>query len=280
MVADATGNVFIAGDVGVQASGWAGNIYVFTPAGAGAAANAWTQLVDQTGVVGTVRPHADSRDLLLDPTGAAGSPIAAFGELWNANDGGVYKLNLGSGVWSDMNGDATTGLRITELLSTAYDALNAIIIGGSQDNGVEIQGTGGSDGLDSNANGLIDDAAERAVWQSLITGDGNTLAVIPVDAIADPAHKLDHVLYYVMLNTVDLFYVIYVDNNRSNFIWTAPALKSSSDHGLVLSGVNTTTGVWTTATPNPLLTGGGPYLFRNDAGSVLPGGVNPGSRKT
>jgi len=40
-----------------------------------------------------------------------------------------------------MNGDATTGLRITELLSTAYDALNAIIIGGSQDNGVEIQGT-------------------------------------------------------------------------------------------------------------------------------------------
>jgi len=60
MVADATGNVFIAGDVGVQASGWAGNIYVFTPAGAGAAANAWTQLVDQTGVVGTVRPHADS----------------------------------------------------------------------------------------------------------------------------------------------------------------------------------------------------------------------------
>jgi len=100
--------------------------------------------------------------------------------------------------------------------------------------------------------------------------------VIPVDAIADPAHKLDHVLYYVMLNTVDLFYVIYVDNNRSNFIWTAPALKSSSDHGLVLSGVNTTTGVWTTATPNPLLTGGGPYLFRNDAGSVLPGGVNPG----
>ena len=268
MVADGAGNVFIAGDVGLQSSGYSGNIYLFT-----ASSSVWTQLVDQTAGPG-VRPHADSRELILDLTGAAGSADADAGELWTGNDGGVYKLTLsGTRAWSDMNGNAATGLRITELLSLAYDPLNAVFLGGSQDNGVGFQPPSVSDGLDSNGNGLIDDPAERAAWQSLITGDGNTLAVIPIN---ETGAGVNVVLYYVLLNNLKIFYVAYVDNAGHRLAYVSPALKSKTDAGLVVT-VNTGTDVWSTATNNPLTQGAGPVLLRNSGNTVLPGGVNPGT---
>ena len=185
----------------------------------------------------------------------------------------MYKLTLsGARPWSDMNGDAATGLRITELLSIAYDPLNAVLLGGSQDNGVGFQPVSVSDGLDSNGNGLIDDAAERAAWQSLITGDGNTLVTIPIDENANGS--IDHILYYVLLNNLKIFYVAYVINTGQTLAYVAPALKSRTDTGLVVT-VNTGTDVWSTATNNPLTQGAGPYLLRNNGNTVLPGAVNP-----
>ncbi|MDQ1474772.1 MAG: hypothetical protein QOE62_1, partial [Actinomycetota bacterium] len=268
MVADGAGNVFNAGDTGLETSGYSGNVYLFT-----ASTSVWTQLVDQAAGPG-VRPHADSRELILDITGAAGTADADAGELWTGNDGGVYKLTLsGAREWSNMNGSAATGLRITELLSLAYDPLNAVLLGGSQDNGVGFQPVSVSNGLDSNGNGLIDDPAEREAWQSLITGDGNTLAVIPID---EHGAGINVILYYVLLNNLKIFYVAYVDNAGHRITYVTPALKSKTDNGLVVT-VDPATDVWSTATNNPLTQGAGPYLLRNAANTVLPGHVNPGT---
>src|SRR5207253_2334132 len=70
------------------------------------------------------------------------------------------------------------------------------------------------------------------------------------------------------------FFVGYVTNTGARVAYVAPALKSRTDAGLVVT-VNPATDVWSTATNNPLTQGAGPYLLRNNAGVILPGGVDP-----
>jgi hypothetical protein len=86
----------------------------------------WTAL-DGNGASGTA-PHEDSRDLKFD----------ARGDLLQANDGGVFRLinpsnvpGAGSRHWVAAVGNLGTA----ELYSVAYDDLNHVILGATQDNG-------------------------------------------------------------------------------------------------------------------------------------------------
>ena len=124
-----------------------------------------------TGAAGTAGsppsgpPHADSRDLVLDPTATAGSAGAVAGALFNANDGGIYRLTLsGTRRWTNLNaaGPLGTGLRITQLLSVAYDPLNGVLLGGAQDNGISLQSTTASNGFDDVVNSMLNGLIDRS----------------------------------------------------------------------------------------------------------------------
>src|SRR5262249_56916778 len=95
-------------------------------------------------------PHADSRGLLVQPQ---------TGDLLEVDDGGVYRLRNPGGAanqrrWESLNGD----LKITEVLSVAYDPLNAQAIAGTQDNG-----------------SLREDTHE---WREIKAGDGGIQAAV------------------------------------------------------------------------------------------------------
>ena len=89
------------------------------------------------------KPHADSRALVFAGDG-----------LLVGTDGGIYGMTnprLDTELaehgddppqWSSLNGD----LSITEFFSVDYDSVNDVIIGGSQDNGTDIQLSDGSQG--------------------------------------------------------------------------------------------------------------------------------------
>jgi hypothetical protein len=72
-------------------------------------------------------PHSDSRNMVFD----------ANGNVLECDDGGIYRLSgpdnfLGLGSsWSSVNGN----IRPTEFYSVAYDSLDNLIFGGTQDNG-------------------------------------------------------------------------------------------------------------------------------------------------
>jgi photosystem II stability/assembly factor-like uncharacterized protein len=76
-------------------------------------------------------PHSDSKALTFD----------AAGNLLLGDDGGVYKLVNPDGAaandryWVSVNGT----LQNTEFYSVAYDSIDHVVIGGSQDNGMAIQ---------------------------------------------------------------------------------------------------------------------------------------------
>ena len=80
--------------------------------------------VTNNGANGT-SPHADSRDMLFD----------ANGNILESDDGGIYRLlnpnNPATRRWVSVNGN----LRITEFYGVAYDSLNDVVIGGTQDVG-------------------------------------------------------------------------------------------------------------------------------------------------
>jgi hypothetical protein len=102
---------------------------------------------------GTARgssPHADSREMA----------IAVNGDLIEVNDGGIYRRTSpqnNTGDWFSMNGNIQT----TEFHDVAYDSnSNAILLGGSQDNGTSQQINMGS-----------------TTWNLVFGGDGGDVAV-------------------------------------------------------------------------------------------------------
>ena len=89
-----------------------------------------TQWVRVTGInANGTGPHPDSRDMAFD----------ANGDLLESDDGGIYRLvdpnTPASRVWRSVNGN----IRPTEFFSVAYDSLNNVVFGGSQDNGTSRQ---------------------------------------------------------------------------------------------------------------------------------------------
>src|SRR5262249_18393165 len=93
------------------------------------------------------RPHPDSRDLVFD----------AAGQLLESDDGGIYR-RVDHDDW-----DAVTGsLRVTEMGSVAYDALNDKLFAGFQDN-ARAEETSPTFGM--------------LTWDTWGSGDGGTVGV-------------------------------------------------------------------------------------------------------
>src|SRR6185436_11745404 len=92
----------------------------------------WRNMSFDINTVGSA-PHADSRDMVFD----------ADGDILEADDGGVFRLNDPTSnlfnTWGNVNGD----LAATELYSAAYDHLSDHIFGGTQDGG-SVDGSRGS----------------------------------------------------------------------------------------------------------------------------------------
>lgn len=90
-------------------------------------ANPWQNIVG-SGANGTA-PHPDSRWMVFD----------AKGNLLQANDGGIYRLNQPNNeenrIWTSVLGN----IRPCEIHSAAFDSVSKIVFGGSQDNGTPIQ---------------------------------------------------------------------------------------------------------------------------------------------
>ena len=110
------------------------------------------------------------------------------------------KTVVGERIWESLN----RNLRVTELIAASYDPLNNVIFGGSQDNGVEEQFPP-LDGVDNDADGFIDEADERFFWTEVrigwLPGDGNTVAVVPLNTDADP--QFEQVRRYTMSNDLE-----------------------------------------------------------------------------
>jgi len=148
IVADTTDSnmVYVGGDR-ATASPWVGNLFR-----GDASAGTWTAIT-KAGANNTA-PHADSRDMAFDSNG----------DILQADDGGIYRLTDPRGVgagptWSSVIGAGT--LRPTEFYSIAYDSVNNIIFGGTQDVGSPEQTASGTIGA----------------WDDIHQADGNTQAV-------------------------------------------------------------------------------------------------------
>ena len=91
-------------------------------------------------------PHPDSRRMLFDATG----------QLWEADDGGLYRLvspaSAADRRWVSANGD----LQIAEIGSVAYNPVTNVLLGGAQDNDVATQSL-----------------PDSAIWQILPNGGGD-----------------------------------------------------------------------------------------------------------
>jgi hypothetical protein len=100
--------------------------------------------------------HADSRNMVFDPNG----------NILEVNDGGIYRLSNPNGPVDGANGTAPTwssvngNLSVIEFNSIAYDSVNGIVFGGSQDNGSPQQNGPGS-----------------FTWTDLSGGDGQNVQV-------------------------------------------------------------------------------------------------------
>ncbi len=104
-------------------------------------------------------PHADSREMVFD----------ANGNIIEADDGGIYRLtnpNTATRKWSSVNGN----LRVTEFYSVAYDSLNNVVFGGTQDVGTLRQQTTG-----------------EFPWDTIQGGDGG---VVHVDVTSSPGNAI------------------------------------------------------------------------------------------
>ena len=123
ILADATGNnVFVGGDVH-EPDPFVGNLFLGTFSGGNWA---WRSVV-LAGANNTA-PHADSRELAFD----------ANNDVIEVDDGGIFRLATpltGARTWSSINGN----LRISEVLSAAYDPVSNIIFAGEQDDGSSAQ---------------------------------------------------------------------------------------------------------------------------------------------
>ncbi|MBL8385220.1 MAG: exo-alpha-sialidase, partial [Burkholderiales bacterium] len=151
----------------------------FAPGG-----STWAAVTDNN--AGGTAPHADSRELVFDRNN----------NVLQGDDGGIYRLQspgTPGAVWQSLVGN----LRVNEVRSLAYDPINNIYNIGSQDTGSSVQVTGLPDPVDSDGDGIPDDAATRFVWRQTpatdnggaiaktMVGDGNSQAVIVTTAGRD-----------------------------------------------------------------------------------------------
>lgn len=129
------------------------------------------------------RPHTDSRDLVFD----------AAGQLLESDDGGIYR-RVDHDHW-----DAVTGnLRVTEMGSVAYDALNDKLVAGFQDNARAEE---------------ISPMFGLPTWAAWGTGDGGTVAV---GYTSDESGHRESVRYGLDNNLSDegLHYKVYRSGNQ------------------------------------------------------------------
>jgi len=168
-------------------------------------------LVDQTNTAGTTRPHSDTRRIVLDANAAPGTVNANVGQMFMLTDGGIWSLALSTagytGGWMSRNGgdlQNVGAMRISELLSVAYDQLNGLLFGGAQDNGSSEQTVLANNLVDDNGDQRIDDLGELAPWMatSPFSGDGNNAVAVPVDTDGDGLY--DSVLRFVLGNDLGL----------------------------------------------------------------------------
>ncbi len=267
MAADGAGNVFISGDT----LGVGGNVYVFTSkTSAGAASNAWTQI---NGLPLASRAYPDSRDLEFNIAARPGSNGATTGALFDTTDGGVYKLDLSTRRWSAVNGGANGlgGLGTVEIVSAAYDPLNDLVFMGAQDAGLATQNVGASDGLDNNSDGLIDNAAEQLPWTFSPSGDGNTVAAVPV---FDQNGKISGYVHYVMGNNLTSLTAVTYDQSGAVTSTRLVALAAATVNLIVTLGGDLKT---FTAAANGLIPEQGPFVLVSSNGN-LPGGATATSQ--
>ncbi len=176
LAVDAGGNVFMGGDAdngtGLAALWWRSS-----------ATGLWNPLFGAA--ASNTTPHADSRDMAFDPAG----------RLLESSDGGINRLINPRGLadadgngsagparkWESMNGN----LRISEVLSAAYDPVNNLVFAGMQDNGSNAQAVGLGAWIDANGDGLPDDSATRFAWSQVLGGDGNTQQAVVIDLNSD-----------------------------------------------------------------------------------------------
>jgi hypothetical protein len=136
---------------------------------AGKPAGSQARALTHAGTASNSAPHADSRDMA----------IAANGQLFEADDGGVYRRTSprdATGDWFSMNGD----LQVTEFHAGAWDSSTRSVIGGAQDTGTPQQA-----------------ASAAARWASVATGDGG---VVLVDAVTTPGSSTRYFSYHQLRN--------------------------------------------------------------------------------
>jgi outer membrane protein OmpA-like peptidoglycan-associated protein len=106
------------------------------------------EAITNDGATGGGGPHADSRDMAFQGL-----------HLLEADDGGIYRLtNPGQAarIWESLNGD----LSLTEFYDVAYQTVDDLILGGTQDVGTGLQSATGS-----------------KTWDALLPADGAQVAV-------------------------------------------------------------------------------------------------------
>jgi Ca2+-binding RTX toxin-like protein len=155
--------VYVGGDRQGGLGPFVGNLFMGSPT-----LNTWTSIV-LLGANGTA-PHADSRFMVFSGN-----------DILEADDGGIYRLrNAASSTrrWEPLVGN----LRLTEMVSVAYDPVNDRLVAGAQDTG----------SFNQNAK-ITDPAASRFRWNqmALLQGDGSlvdvdTLNKIPFTNVLDP----------------------------------------------------------------------------------------------
>ncbi len=184
----------------ISGQGDGANILRYDPAGGGSWVN-----ITEGGTASNTDPHADSRDLVfLNNT-----------TLLQSDDGGFYFIqnprNAAANDWQSFVGN----MGAVEFYSTAYDNLNNLIFGGTQDNGTSIQ-----------------DGPSSTTWDRFLGGDGQT---------SQAARSGGNVVRYSMSNNLTGFIRRTFDNTNTQVGATANVqLASAATPAVALSGLNAT----------------------------------------
>lgn len=149
--------------------------------------------------------HADKHFLAWHPI---------TGELWETNDGGVYKTsNLGN-TWQDMS----NGLQIGQIYRMAQDPENQeFLLLGHQDNSTIV----------------MEDGSSR---DFIGTGDGMTQLIHPIDPrfCATSSYYGNFIISANQFNSSEVNY----DNNVPNGPWITPAQFVVNDPSVIIAGSN------------------------------------------
>jgi hypothetical protein len=173
-------------------------IFRYDPAGAGS----WVQ-INGGGTANNTSPHTDSRDL----------KFLGNNTLLESDDGGIYALNnptnAAANDWNSFNGN----LDDFEFYSVAYDPVNQVIAGGTQDNGSPYQSAPGS-----------------TTFYDLTGGDGQATQI-------DSTSSSGKVFVYSMLN--NLKFLVRTQFNNANVAQSqALVTLRSAPAAADLSGLN------------------------------------------